>query len=488
MKQKRAEESLRLLESAVEQMNDALVVTTAEGDAGGPRIVFVGPAFTRMLGYARDEVIGRHLDLLAGPETDRARADLARATVRAGGVATAENVNYRKDGTPISVEWRVAPVSSADGHVTHFVAVLRDITQRREAEEATARLTQGLENAARQWRETFDAIESPIFLLDKDVRILRMNEASRRLAGGDYQASLKRRLDEVAEGEPWREGGRLALRALEARAPASGHVRDEAIGRTWDFSATIVDDPAGPKVILIVREITRLVELQESLRRSETMSAMGALVAGVAHEVRNPLHAISTTVDAFQARFGGQGEDAPYFEVLRGEVKRLTALTRDLLEYGKASAPLFEDGDLREIVDQAMALCAPEAERAGVTIACDLPAHLPGVRMDPMRLSQVFVNLLQNAVQHSKRGARVTVLGAERAGWFECAVRDEGSSFRADDIAKVFQPFFSRRRGGTGLGLSIVRRIVEEHGGVVRAGNHEGGGGLVTVKLPLSRG
>ena len=98
-----------------------------------------------------------------------------------------------------------------------------------------------------------------------------------------------------------------------------------------------------------------------------------------------------------------------------------------------------------------------------------------------------FENLITNAIQHSKKGSSVTISASEEEDAVEYSVRDCGPGFNPADLPRVFQPFFTRRRGGTGLGLSIVQRIVDEHGGIVNAGNHAEGGAVVRVRLPIYR-
>jgi signal transduction histidine kinase len=114
------------------------------------------------------------------------------------------------------------------------------------------------------------------------------------------------------------------------------------------------------------------------------------------------------------------------------------------------------------------------------------------ILMDRARLLQVFRNLIENALQHSDEGTTV-IVGARRTAelgdpWVECYVEDSGRGFDAEDLPKVFDPFFTRRRGGIGLGLSIVQRIVEEHKGIIKVGNRKGGGAVVKVKFPLVQG
>ena len=136
---RRAEERLRLLGAAVEQETSAVVITTAELDLPGPRILFVNPAFTRMTGYSAEEVIGQTPRLLQGPRTDRAVLDELRARLSRGEEFYGEAVNYRKDGTPYHLGWHVNPIRDGDGRVTHYVSVQRDITERKRAEEEAER-------------------------------------------------------------------------------------------------------------------------------------------------------------------------------------------------------------------------------------------------------------------------------------------------------------------------------------------------------------
>jgi signal transduction histidine kinase len=162
----------------------------------------------------------------------------------------------------------------------------------------------------------------------------------------------------------------------------------------------------------------------------------------------------------------------------------------ELLDYGRPIAGEFASESLPQVVAEALVSCAPHSARAGVALEMDAAPDVASIRMDRPRLRQVFQNLVQNAVEHTPRGGRVLIRlhrdthdGQPGVG---CSVSDSGPGFDAADLSRVFEPFFTRRRGGTGLGLSIVQRIVEQHSGRAWAANHPGGGGLVTVWLPGS--
>ncbi|MBI4518502.1 MAG: response regulator [Deltaproteobacteria bacterium] len=271
-----------------------------------------------------------------------------------------------------------------------------------------------------------------------------------------------------------------AARALE-RVGAELERRVEA--RTRELAAANVRLQA---------EMGECERMQQELRHSEVLAALGALVAGVAHEVRNPLFAITGTLDAFEARFGQQQEHQPFIAALRGAAGRLRQLTADLLDYGKVQELELAPGALADVVSYAVRECGPAAAASGVRFETSLAPGLPPVAMDASRLQQAVQNLIQNAVQHAPRGSDVVtevelVPGEAGTAWVECRVRDRGPGFRPEDLPRVFEPFFSHRQGGTGLGLAIVRRTVESHGGTVTASNHPGGGALVALRLPVGK-
>ena len=349
-----------------------------------------------------------------------------------------------------------------------------------------------LSEAASEWRRTFDAIDSPVMILDLAGRLVRANATVRSLLGqGAADGVTGRIVTSLGRGEPWETVTHVAAAAREARAPRSAEAQDPASGRSWDVSAYLAEpaDGGDGRIIAVAKDTTRLLELRETLRREENMAAMGALVAGVAHEVRNPIFAISSTLDALEARFAGAAGSEKHFLVLRREVERLGHLMRDLLDYGKPPQMKTAPTALDRVMSEAVRACEAEAGEASVTVEAALAEGLPELVLDPERMIQVFQNVIHNAVVHTPRGGRVVVEAclSDAAGQrvIECSVRDTGPGFRPEDLPHVFRPLFTRRPGGTGLGLAIAQRIVEMHGGGMSAANAPQGGALVTVRLPL---
>jgi signal transduction histidine kinase len=263
--------------------------------------------------------------------------------------------------------------------------------------------------------------------------------------------------------------------------------------KTWDITASPISGAkAGAgRIIIMARDITQQVLLEASFRRSEMMAALGSLVAGVAHEVRNPLFGVSSVLDAFEARFGEQPEYQKYISILREELGHLNRLMEDLLDYGKPYTQEPHPGSIYDVVVEGVIVCEPLAEQMQVKIVNKVPNHLSPVMMDVKRLPQVFSNLIKNAIQHSSAGATVEVEAEEvimdGRSWVECHVKDSGQGFQKEDLPKIFDHFFTRRHGGTGLGLSIVQRIVQEHGGKITARNRSEGGAEIIVRIPVER-
>jgi signal transduction histidine kinase len=219
------------------------------------------------------------------------------------------------------------------------------------------------------------------------------------------------------------------------------------------------------------------------------MSAMGALVAGVAHEVRNPLFAISATLDAFEARFGESVGFQKYHQVLRGELARLTSFMQDLLNYGKPTSLDLSMGNLEEPLRSALKFCEHIANEKSIHIQVDNLSKNHVLVLDKGKMSQVFHNLIENSIYFSPKNSTISIeissIKEKENHWISCSIKDSGPGFLPEDLQKLFVPFFSRRRGGTGLGLCIAQKFIEEHKGSIKIQNHPEDGAFVLIRLPV---
>ena len=242
------------------------------------------------------------------------------------------------------------------------------------------------------------------------------------------------------------------------------------------------------RIIVVLRNVDERKEMEQALRRSETMSVMGALVGGVAHEVRNPLFGITSMLDAYGPELS-QGELQEFEQGLRQQVTRLTQLMTELLEFGRPATTTLTPGALHHLIAEVVKGRERQAREANVVLHSNLPDTLPLIAMDARRLRQVFENLIDNALQHAPAVRNVQIdarlVSQGDRHWIECSVSDDGTGFDHADLPRVFEPFFTKRERGVGLGLPIVQRIVEEHAGRVSAANRPERGAMITIRLPL---
>jgi len=347
------------------------------------------------------------------------------------------------------------------GGTPYLVGTGTDVTEQRRSAAERLRLRQEIRQSAIEWRQTFDSVSTPIVITDMNGVIQRLNESATKLAGLPEPEIVGRDISVIRHGDD---------------------------GRRWDISVSpLFPDMDNSPRITVFWEITRIVALQESLRRSETMTAMGKLVGGVAHEVRNPLFGISATLDAYTEEMNTD-ELREMAATLRDQVGRLSRLMKELLEFGKPVAVTLHPGALDLLIDEVIASRRAPAAEGEVELRNYIDPGVPLIPMDRERMRQVFENVVDNALQHAPRGTAVTISGDMllHAGrhCVEIRIEDEGKGFMAGEMRHVFEPFFTRRERGTGLGLSIVQKIVEEHEGVVTASNRAQGGARITIRLP----
>ncbi len=446
----------------------------------------VNEAATRTYGYSRDEFLSMTINDIRPSE------DIPTLMIKNDPNDLIISSPWRhstRTGATLYVEMSSHPVVF-DGKNSKLV-IVNDVTERKLLDEKQQRLHASLQQSAMEWRQTFNAIDFPVLIIDLDGNIKRSNQAAEQIVGISAEQILGKTVSELGEHEPWKKAIELLERIRENLAPMAEEVKCEATGKTWAITLYHVNEfgSAGERAILIAQDITKRAELEASLRQSEMMSLLGSLVAGVAHEVRNPLFGISSILDAFETRFSDRTEYLRYTNVLRDEIGRLTILMEELLEYGKPFRGELYLVSMEEMVARSVRACMPAADVAHVNLESKVEDSLPKIRIDRRRLSKVFVNLIENAIQHSPQKSTVTI-EAHRINdgsheWVQCAIRDSGAGILPEDMPKIFEPFFSKRRGGTGLGLAIAQRIMQEHGGKLIAGNNPQGGACMIARFPI---
>ncbi|MFH1117973.1 MAG: ATP-binding protein [Pseudomonadota bacterium] len=234
--------------------------------------------------------------------------------------------------------------------------------------------------------------------------------------------------------------------------------------------------------VVILRDLTMIRELEQKVIVSEKFAALGRLSAGVAHEIRNPLNSIRGFIQYFQKKLTLDEEDYRYTDLMLTEVDRLNRVISKLLAYSKPREPRLSIRSPEEILDHCLRVVEREAAEAGVRLVhSPLGEDMPLVLMDTDQVTQIFLNILINAVEATRRDGQVSVRYEMGEGRLHIIIEDTGTGIPRENLDKLFDPFFSTKRKGTGLGLAIVRSIVEGHGGEIEVESEPDVGTRFTV-------
>ncbi len=239
-------------------------------------------------------------------------------------------------------------------------------------------------------------------------------------------------------------------------------------------------------MILWVVYAQRLARARTLLLRNETLSAMGRMTAGIAHEIRNPLGIIKNTAQLLKEDLEEQGVDATMVDYIPEEVNRLNEILTGYLDFARQAPPRFSKVDLTKLLQRTLQLLEQDFQEAKVTVSDGL-SHCGevSVEADTRRLQQVFLNLFLNALQAMPNGGTLEIEIQEEGDSVTARVLDTGVGLPKEEPGRIFEPFVTTKDKGSGLGLSVVRRIVvEDHGGRVQLEDRPQKGAVATVILP----
>jgi PAS domain S-box-containing protein len=456
----------------------------------------------RFKGYEPEEIIGKHFSRFYTPD-DREQGipRIALETAEREGRFEAEGWRVRKDGTHFWANVVIDPIRDPAGALVGFAKVTRDLTERRAAELE-------LRASEERFRLLVQSVtDYAIYMLDSEGRINSWNAGAARFKGYAAEEIIGQHFSRFyTEEDKEAEIPRIALETArrEGRFEAEGwRVRKDG-SRFW---ASVIIDPIrndnGELVgfAKVTRDLTEKRAIEEQLRQSQKMEAVGHLTGGIAHDFNNLLTGISGSLEMMQIRMaqGRTGEFDRYFMAARGAVKRAAALTHRLLAFSRRQTldpkPTNINrllGDIEELVRRSVG--------PGIAVEVVGASGLWATLVDPNQLENAVLNLCINGRDAMPDGGKLTIETSnrwidERAGrkhdlpvgqYVSVCVTDTGTGMTPDVIAKAFDPFFTTKPlgEGTGLGLSMVYGFARQSGGQVRIYSEVGQGTTMCVYLP----
>ena len=335
----------------------------------------------------------------------------------------------------------------------------------------------------------FQSIDEGLVVVGDGMRLLYANRAAERMIGFDAEErrgkSLGRYLrDWGVEGllrQQVKDWARIETREVELAYPER---------RVVAFYARPVAYEGRTELLLILRDVTRERLAEENALADERLAAVKTLAAGVAHEIGNPLNALtihlqllnrelrSVKDEALRASLGG------LTTVAEREVTRLDGILRRFLAAIRPTKPNLTRGNVCDVLNATLRLLAPDLEQRHIALESVVPAAVPEIFLDAQQLEQVFFNLVKNAMDAVQDGGRIGVTVTVDDAWVNVSVLDNGTGIPEELLGRIFDPYVTTKAKGNGLGLMIVRRIVQAHGGAITCASHAGEGTCFTVRLP----
>lgn len=356
--------------------------------------------------------------------------------------------------------------------------------------------TQTFERVKTLMRNVLESIPTGVLTLDSGGVVTSLNSAAERLLGVRASMVVGRPLGDAlqrtAELAAWVRAalsGRGLFQESDLSVPGAGSRR-----LTLRVSAAELRDESSRSdgLVVLLRDVTEVSRLELQLRRADKLAALGTLAAGVAHEVKNPLHALGLNLHLLVQELGApqpsKAELEDYLRILRSEIERIHQIVENFLRFSKPSLPEVKPLDLNALVERVLSLVAFEAAGHRVGIQTEFDPELDSIAGDEGQLAQVVLNLVINALQAMPAGGNLTLVTRRDNGWAELTVKDTGAGIPHEVIPQIFDPYFTTRQGGSGLGLAIAHRIVEGHHGTIDAESKAGQGTTMVVRLPLAGG
>jgi signal transduction histidine kinase len=357
----------------------------------------------------------------------------------------------------------------------------------------------------------FNAIQEGIIVTDARGRITYLNDAACGLFGLEAGEAIGKRLDERIGGLDWKsltQSGGPVSHDVEIFYPQNRFInfyvvplvieQREAVGVATSLRG--VEGRAGQRPVatvpeevghvMILRDITESRRTTQQTIESERLNALRLLAAGVAHEIGNPLNSLHIHLQLMERSVqklhdGEKVELQQSIDVARSEVNRLDSIVTQFLKAIRPSRPQLRPENVNAIVEEAVRFFAPELQDREIRVEQELRSDLPLLQLDRDQMKQAFYNVIKNSVEAMHRHGTLRIRTDLADTHVIVRFEDSGGGMSAENLSRVFEPYFTTKPSGSGLGLLIVRRIVREHGGELSIESSQGNGLILTIRLPF---
>lgn len=333
-----------------------------------------------------------------------------------------------------------------------------------------------------------------VIALDNDNKIFFWNKGAERIFGYTAEEMLGKTVDPII---PTELKEKEELQWLIEETLKKGYIENYETERITkdgrrivvNLSRSLIKDESGEILgsIAIIRDVTKMKELEKQIQHSDKLALVGQIAAGIAHEIGTPLNVISGNAEYIIMEYG---EDNPYREELEtiiSQAERIANLIRQLLEFARPRKPNYRTVNVNRELYHVIELLKHQFERANIKLKLKLQEDIPTIYADCSQIHQVFLNIIVNAIQAISQNGVVEIETFARDGYVNIKFKDNGIGILPEHMDKIFEPFFTTKEAGkgTGLGLAVSKRIVDEHGGKIEVESTFGKGATFIVKFPI---
>src|SRR5437762_3913161 len=359
----------------------------------------------------------------------------------------------------------------------------------------------------------FNAIQEGIIVTDSKARITYLNDAACGVFGLEAGDAIGKRLDERIRGLDWESLTRssgpvshdmeifypqnrfinfyvvpLVMEQREPTVTGGGASGGNLLGGPGSTPPATIPEEVGH--VMILRDITESRRTAQQTIESERLNALRLLAAGVAHEIGNPLNSLHIHLQLMERSVeklhdGEKAELEQSIDVARSEVNRLDSIVTQFLKAIRPSRPQLRPENVNTIVEEAVRFFAPELQDREIVVEQELRSDLPLLQLDRDQMKQAFYNVIKNSVEAMHRHGTLRIRTDLADTHVIVRFVDTGGGMSAENLSRVFEPYFTTKPTGSGLGLLIVRRIVREHGGELSIESSQGRGLTLTIRLPF---
>ncbi|MDW8291080.1 MAG: PAS domain S-box protein [Armatimonadota bacterium] len=498
----------RLMREALEQMPEAVLVTTVTPAPSGPTVTYVNSAFSTLTGYLPEEVVGQNPQFLSAPRTQRALHEEIQRVAETATPSRWRDFHQRKGGEEFLMEASVAPLRDRLGNITHCIAILRDVTEIWLVEDALRQNERLLQHIA-------DTLPAILFIYEvRTGRLLFVSQESLTILGysSDTLVHGEMPLEQLVhpEDRPLVQQQMLRLHHAPDGAMAEVECRVQHQTGEWKWlmlRTTVFDrltDGSARQLVGVAVDVTESRRLREQLAQSSKLESLGRLAGGVAHDFNNLLTVIQSYAEIMEATLPHEHPAAAHVEHILRAAEQASNLTSQMLAFARRriiSPHILQLNELVRETEQFLRRLLPE----NIELTFVLQPDLWQVYADPTQIEQVLLNLTLNARDAMPEGGKLTVettnvvldeaYAARHAEvlpgeYVMLAVSDTGIGMDERTLAHVFEPFFTTKEAGkgTGLGLSTCYGIVKQAGGSIWVYSEPGGGTTFKVYLPRAVG